>query len=195
MHIHAALAAELAQLTAALDDPTIDLADCLDQLAAAATAAVASFRGLSITATTGQGQPVTFTHLPMPGTILASLRAPLPPSPGALTLYGGAPGAFVDLAADITWLSGTNLADITLDQHLRPPALAPSGGLRDIVSINQAIGILLNRGYLPEQARSQLDAWADAHGTNRQQAAEHLLAHLDDPGPDHGPGATASRSS
>jgi len=43
----------------------------------------------------------------------------------ALVLYAAVPGALVDLATDLAWLTSLPLADFVLDHHLRGPE--PSG--------------------------------------------------------------------
>ena len=39
----------------------------------------------------------------------------------AIILYAGSPGTFVDLAADLAWLTARPLTDFVLDQHLTVP--------------------------------------------------------------------------
>lgn len=198
MHISAALTPELRSLNQTLDDPTVDMQRTLNLLADAATLAVTSFLGLSITAGIGGQQPFTLTttNTSIDSKVGASIRMPLSTLArsthhadgsaallGALIFYAGVPGAFVDLAADITWLSGFASAGMVLDQDLIPPDADIRSGLEDIVVINQAVGVLLARGYLPRQARHQLDTWAVQRGINRLSAARRLLASLSDQDP------------
>ena len=80
VEIPAALAADLAILTAALDEPGTDVADSLRQLAADATVAVPTFLGLSVTVH-GSDPPFTFiTWVEGVGTadVRTSLRLTLP---------------------------------------------------------------------------------------------------------------------
>ena len=63
-----------------------------------------------------------------------------------------------------------------LDQHLSVPARSDAGTyLRTASVINQAIGVLIGRGYTPEQAHSKLDTQADGAGTDRHTTAQFIL--------------------
>jgi hypothetical protein len=184
MKIGAALAADLGILTAALDEPGADVLHSLHQLGVDAQAAVPSYLGLSMTFD-GSDPPFTFTTLD-DGTadnVRTSLRLTLPgvgdgwASPSvALILYAGTPGTFVDLAADLAWLTGRPPSDFALDQHLSVPAGSDAGtSLRAASVINQAIGVLIGRGYTPRQAHSKLDTQADGAGTDRYTTAQFIL--------------------
>jgi hypothetical protein len=97
----------------------------------------------------------------------------------ALILYAGSPGAFVDLAADLAWLTARSLSDFILDQHLTPAAGSlQEGQLRAASAINQALGVLIGRGYTPQQAHGELDTQAAHAGTDRHTAACHILAKI-----------------
>ena len=94
----------------------------------------------------------------------------------ALIFYARTPGTFVDLAADLAWLTGRPPSDFALDQHLSVPAGSDAGtSLRAASVINQAIGVLIGRGYTPRQAHSKLDTQADRAGTDRYTAAQFIL--------------------
>jgi hypothetical protein len=184
MKIGAALAADLGILTAVLDEPGADVLHSLHQLGVDAQAAVPTYLGLSITVDSSD-PPFTFTILE-DGTaddIRTSLRLTLPgvgdgrASPSvALTLYAGTPGTFVDLTADLAWLTGRPPSDFALDQHLSVPAGSDAGThLRAASVINQAIGVLIGRGYNPGQAHRELDTQADSAGTDRHTAAQFIL--------------------
>ena len=184
MKISAALAADLGILTAALDEPGADVLHSLHQLGVDAQAAVPSYLGLSMTFD-GSDPPFTFTTLE-DGTadnVRTSLRLTLPgvgdgwASPSVdLILYAGTPGTFVDLAADLAWLTGRPPSDFALDQHLSVPAGSDAGtSLRAASVINQAIGVLICRGYTPRQAYSKLDTQADGAGTDRYTTAQFIL--------------------
>ena len=188
MTITAALAAELEILTAALDEPGADIAHSLRQLALTAASAIASYLGLSVL--------VARTDPPFVCTILAdgvaaddirtSLRMVLSDAGDgrdrlavAVNLYARSPGAFVDLAADLAWLTARPLADFVLDQHLAVPTPSNSGTKLHVASIiNQAIGVLIGRGHTPEQADSHLDSQAARADTDRHVAAQLVLATL-----------------
>jgi hypothetical protein len=115
---------------------------------------VPSYGGLSITFSAG-GRRVTLTALEEnvePADIRSSLRMSLPPGvpdatdPAAATsliLLAATPGAFVDLAADLRWLttvgSSRGPGGLALDENLPVPQdpAAPSG-LTMLSTINQA---------------------------------------------------------
>lgn len=183
MTINAALAAELEILTAALDEPGAGIADSLRQLALTAANAITSYLGLSILVV-GSDPPLAFTVL-ADGVSAVDIRTSLHvvlPGEGegpmvAVNLYAGSPGAFVDLAADLAWLTTRPLSDFVLDQHLTVPGQSHTG-LRATSIVNQAIGVLIGRGHTPEQAIWQLDTHAVRAGTNRHGAAQLVLATL-----------------
>jgi hypothetical protein len=184
MKISAALAADLGILTAALDEPGAGVLHSLHRLGVDAQAAVPTFLGLSVTVD-GSDPPFTFTIFEegAAGGVRTSLRLTLPgvgdgwASPSvALILYARTPGTFVDLAADLAWLTGRPPSDFAHDQHLSVPAGSDAGtSLRAASVINQAIGVLIGRGYTPRQAHSKLDTQADGAGTDRYTTAQSIL--------------------
>jgi hypothetical protein len=102
-------------------------------------------------------------------------------------LYAGSPGTFVDLAADLAWLTARPLSDFVLDQHVPGPAGIGTGTkLFEASVINQAIGALIAQGYTPQQADGQLDAQAADAGINRHAARLRILARLTPPTPTMG---------
>ncbi|MBJ7336117.1 hypothetical protein [Mycolicibacterium sp.] len=184
----AALAAELEILTAALDDPRADVENSLRWLTLNAAAAITTYLGLSVLVARSD-PPLAFTVLAdgVTGTdVQTSLRVVIPgvdQRAGRLTvtvtLYAGSPGAFVDLAADLAWLTNSPLNDFVLDQHLAVPAPEESQtALLEASLVNQAIGVLVGRGYTPERALGHLDAEAARTRTDRHAAAERILAGL-----------------
>jgi hypothetical protein len=184
MKIGAALAADLGILTAALDEPGADVLHSLHQLGVDAQATVPTYLGLSVTVD-GSDPPFTFTTVEdgAADDVRTSLRLTLPgvndgraSSSVALTLYAGTPGTFVDLTADLSWLTGRPPSDFALDQHLNVPAGSNGGTyLRATSVINQAIGVLIGRGYTPVQAHQKLDAQADSAGIDRHTTAQFIL--------------------
>jgi hypothetical protein len=187
MKISAALAADLGILTAVLDEPAADVLHSLHRLGVDAPAAVPTFLGLSVTAA-GSDPPFTFTIFEEDAAdgVGASLSLTLPgvdegwASPSvALILYARTPGTFVDLAADLAWLTGRPSSDFALDQHLSVPAGSDGGtSLRAASVINQAIGVLIGRGYTPRHAHAKLDNQADRAHTDRDTAAQVILGTL-----------------
>ncbi|BBY38918.1 hypothetical protein MMAN_30520 [Mycobacterium mantenii] len=188
MNLTAALAADLGILTAALDKPGVDVAHSLRQLAADATAAVPTFLGLSV-AVAGSDPPFTLTAFVEgagTGDVRTSLRLALSGVGDVgllpavvLVLYAGSPGTFVDLAADLAWLTARPLSDFVLDQHLLAPAeqCSATNPFEDSV-INQAIGALIGQGYTPEQAERHLTAEGAAAGLSRHAVGLRILAGL-----------------
>ena len=186
MNITTGLASDLRRLTAALDEPGADIAQSLHKLAADTQAAVRSYLGLNVRVS--RSDPLfTFTYLNdgvVAGDIATSLRLTLPsigdswvPPAVALIFYAGSPGAFVDLAADLAWLTARPLSDFVLDQHLAIPAGSDSVAQLSAASvINQAIGVLIGIGYTAQQADWRLDTQAAHAGTDRYAAAELILA-------------------
>lgn len=184
MKIGAALAADLGILTVALDEPGADVLHSLHQLGVDAQAAVPTYLGLSVTVDDGD-PPFTFTTVEdgAADDVRTSLRLTLPgvsdgrASPSvALTLYAGTPGTFVDLTADLAWLTGRPPSDFALDQHLNVPAGSNARTyLRATSLINQAIGVLIGRGHTPGQAHQELDTQADSSGIDRHTTAQFIL--------------------
>ena len=115
-------------LTAALDDPAIDLAASVQQVATAVVSAVPAYIGLSlhIDLPGEQVVVVAMDGIIVDADIATSLRIPLfrEPIAGdvALVLYGSTPGAFVDLHADLSWVAGCAGSGLLLDHDLAVPA-------------------------------------------------------------------------
>ncbi len=181
MEISRSLTTDLDLLTDALNDPDVDLAESLRLLAADTRAAVPSFLGLSLLISGGSAPSTLTTFEPGAGPeIAASLLLPLLGAADAdgrtvsIVLYATTAGAFVDLAADLSWLTG--IGTFRLDEHLRPP---PSAGgptsVRAESFVNQAIGMLMAGGLTPEAAERRLDDLAEAAGTDRGVAASSVL--------------------
>ncbi len=199
MVITPGLAAELALLTQALDLPGTDVAETVMGLAADARAAVGSYLGLSIAITAHRSHfDLTVLDKPTgPGDIDTSLLVPLSSDPGladtapasvALILYAGTAGAFVDLAADLSWITGRALAEFRLDEHRTlPPDHTDPSPLAATSVINQALGVLIGRGCRPEEAERQLYARAVSAGIDLVGAATLILAALSPPPPEPAP--------
>jgi hypothetical protein len=101
-----------------------------------------------------------------------------------IVLYAANPGAFVDLAADIDYLhrqghpgdgDGPRRA-VALDIDL-PPITLVSGflGLTEYETVNRAIGMLIERGQEPAEARATLHRDAQASGLAVHRYADQLL--------------------
>lgn len=189
MLITAALCADLALLTQALDRPVTEIVETLRQLSVDARSAVPSCVGLSMIS----AGPEAFTLTVLedrsgPEDVRSSLLVRLPrhgsdeAAPGGeLVLYAARAGAFVDLAADLSRLTGRTLSDDVLDQHLPPAALvADAPTVQATSAINQAIGVLVGRGRLPSDADGELTERAADRGTDRYAVALGVLATLGD---------------
>jgi hypothetical protein len=186
--MNAAMVAALGILTEALDEPDTDIAHSLQQLALAAAAAIPTYQGLSVVVPQSD-PPFTLTNLAdgvKAGDILTSLQVLLPimgagddTGAVAVILYASVPGTFVDLAADLAWLTGRPMSEVTLDGHLSLPAAADVGDqLHAASAINQAVGVLIGRGFTPHQAHCHLDIQAATNRTDRHAAAQSILGAL-----------------
>ncbi len=193
MEISAALAAELALLADALGTPRADIADTLGRLASDAGSAVGSYVGLSVAmATHGNQVVVTVLEAGLGATdVRTSVLLPLAPAADveggariALVLFAAVPGAFVDLSADLAWLTGQQPEEFRLDEHLGLAGSATGSSTLGAISVvNQALGVLIGDGLTPEEADLYLDARAVELGVDRVAAATLVLAALDGPGP------------
>lgn len=182
MDISAALAAHLAVLTQALDIPDIDLEHGLQALTVDVKLAVASYTGMTMTIAL-DGHDVTFTVRDGPPSQVAatSLLIPLAALPttdtaSTLLLYAATPGAFVDLAADLSYALRVDPPNLVLDGHLPAPA-ASSGmtGLDTHFAIDQAIGVLIDRGHTPETARDEVHRLAGLDHGDLRAAADQII--------------------
>lgn len=192
MTISLGLAAELDLLTRALDLPGTDVAETLIRLAADAKTAVDSYLGLSvmITANRSQFDLTVLDEGTQPEHVRTSLLVPLSGIPDvttasasvALILYAATPGAFIDLAADLSWITGRTLADFRLDeQRTLISSYTNSSHLGATSDINQVLGVLIGRGSTPEQAERDLHERAAAAGIDLLGAATLILAALTPP--------------
>jgi hypothetical protein len=186
--ITAALAADLGLLSAALDEPGADIAASLRRLATDTAAAIPSYLGLSVILSRSD-RPFTFTYLTdgvAEGDVRTSVRLTVrgvrdgrAPPREAIIFYAGSPGTFVDLAADLAWLTGRPGGDFALDEDLViPPGSLTGTNVAAETIINQAIGVLIGRGHTPEQAHTELDTQAVVAGADRHSVARLILATL-----------------
>ena len=179
--ISAALAADLAALTEALDTPGIDLETELRAFAADVKIAVASFTAMTVTIAV-DGLEVSFVvHDGARTTPATSLLIPLAArtptvAVSTLLLFAATPGAFVDLAADLSHALGIDLPCLVIDCHLEPPGdAAPMTGWSEHATVNQAIGVLIDRGHTPESARRELHRLAAMDHGDTHAAAEAVI--------------------
>ena len=204
MQVPALPVAQRAALTELLGDPEVDIAATLTMLADEGRLAAPSFLGISVlVAGAGSGLQVdvmagdlgdVMAGVGSVGRIQSSFFIPTSKAIAgvshgdgpttrpsiALVLYAAVPGALVDLAADLAWLTSLPLADFVLDHHLRGPEPSrTSTGMASLV--NQAIGVLLGRGQTPDEAYQTLADHASAGGVTRASAAETILAEVTGP--------------
>lgn len=179
-----ALKRQLASLSAALDDPHIDLPTLLATLVIELAAAIPSFLGLTVTFPSVAG-PVSLTTIG--GTSLAAQTSLLMPlslaadrdDGSTMTFLAGNAGAFVDLAADIRWAHQLD-GEVVLDRHLTadsgggPPTLA----LHELFEINQAMGVLIGRRHTRDGAFVELRRLAAVGDHSVHQAALTVLDDL-----------------
>lgn len=217
MDLPTALLRDLLDLSASVDGRG-DLGARLTALVAALRAAVPSYRGLYLTVH-DNGQPVSLTSFQptVDGDITTSMRLPftaLAPafdSKSRVIFYAAAPGAFVDLAADLGYalqaptiqsvaspdltedsetvvrhvdgrrsdgqqIDGEGVGVIALDADLPPHTLVSQWtGLHEVSTINQAVGMLIDRGHDPDDAHAALRRHAAAAGVDTHTYAARLL--------------------
>jgi hypothetical protein len=184
--------------SSALDDA---LDASLAAFAAAIETAVPSYLGMQLTIRQ-DGYPVTLTRITPHRTATTSLRVPLtvlgrrfePDS--RVTFYATTAGAFVDLAADLSYAlhlptstdRSTDAIDssggddrrhvevhgdrrITLDADMPSPLVSGVSGLSELSTINRAIGVLIGHGHHPDHAGDTL-----RHGASREGLEPHSYA-------------------
>lgn len=183
MEIPAVLCSDLAILSAALNDNT-DIESSLDALLLDLQIAVKSFLGLIVTLVI-DGYPAIFNALPDAADrppIGATIRLPLPVVSGAepgsnIVVFAATPGAFIDLAADLSYALHVNPDTLVLDADLHPTT-APIG-MAAVTDINQAIGILIERGRVSTgAARTELNRLAEHTNSTIHAAAQLLIASI-----------------
>ncbi|MEP7019662.1 MAG: hypothetical protein ABI808_03355 [Pseudonocardiales bacterium] len=190
MDLSAALAADLALLSAAVHKTNGRLEPVLQSLARQLRVAVDSYVGLTITIA-ADGHRISFTASEPNAIAATSLSIPLATVAGSetgssLVVYATVPGAFVDLAADLAWVLELDPSTFVLDEHLAVPA--PSNGvlgLREHATINRAIGALIERGHTPQSARAELQRQAEAESRDIPATAQRILNALSRPPSPH----------
>ena len=121
--------------------------------------------------------------------VLASLGVPLTTATGGavLLLQAAHAGAFVLLADDLVGQRDPQAPPLLVDQHLVLRADPDGGGLSaelaDLRVLEQAVGALIDQGWLPAQARHELDDRARTAQLSAPRIARQLLAAL--PGQGH----------
>ena len=182
MRITAAVAEQLLLLHEDADR-TSNSAAALHRLAQAVMLAVPSCLSVTITLVRlgGDISVSTVTGAATPAPALASLAVPLSAVPAGdlLVLRAGAAGAFLLLADDLSGLLGPGRPPVELDKHLdRPPAPSSeefAASLADLSVVDQALGVLVDRGLPPDAARRELWRRAGVAGTTVVAVSRNLL--------------------
>jgi hypothetical protein len=177
-------------LSEGLTDPVVDLRAVLSVLTDDLNDLIPAYIGLTVTLHVDEN-PVILSTLEAVNTneIRASLLLPLcalwsSEIDGSVTFYSGTAGAFVDLADDAEWILGLDCPPL-LDVHLPFGSVDPPGirGLTPISEINQAIGVLIEDGHTPSDARTELRRRAARTGQTVAATAHQLLDTLPRPDP------------
>jgi hypothetical protein len=206
----AALLAHLQDLTASIGQDDQDLDDTLAVLTAALHSTATTYCGFQLTIVENRW-PVTLTafadghdadgHDVPVGTSLRlplALVSPTADTESRVVFFAVTPGAFTDLAADLSYALGGVPVDsalpavdgvdqrgtrvdgqrraIELDVDL-PPRSRVSGltGLAELTVLNRAIGILVAQGHDVEQAHHVLRRKATAAGVEQHIYAARIL--------------------
>ncbi len=186
MDLSTALAADLASLSNALQDPDGGLEVRLASFADDLRASFGSYLGLTITLAL-DGHQISFSLTDRVAVAMTSLCIPLPEVAGSepgssLVLYAATPGTFVDLAADLAWTLGLDPAALVLDEHLAVPKSSDVvTGLQEHAIINQAIGVLIEDGHTPESGRAELRLRAELDDVALMVSAQRVLDGLTAP--------------
>ena len=157
------------------------LRETLAALIATAKEATAAYLGMTI-AVVIDGQPILLTvvessaHTALQAASLSLSLSWLPAlNPGSrITFYAATSGAFVDLAADLSFALG-GLA-MQIDEDIATAPIAGLTGLEALYSINQAVGILLGHGHSVETAQAELRRRANMIVGGINQAAMDITA-------------------
>ena len=165
-----------------LTEESVELEKLLTALTEAVKSAAPSYRGLALTLIIDK-QPVSLTSAEVGSTsdIATSLRLSLAwiPSLSAgsrITFYASRPGTFVDLAADLAFVLGSE--SLRLDEDIPSALVSDLTGVGKLSAINKAVGVLINHGHTTDSAQRELRHTADAIRSSIQKAAEAVT---DDP--------------
>jgi hypothetical protein len=179
--VTAAIARQLQLLCADFED-TERLAIGLTTLGASVVAAVPSCVSVSVTlGVVGSVVPVTIgIRSAVAGPVLASLAVPRSLlDPADIVLFQASQsGAFLLLAADLAAALDPS-QPLRIDEHLDTEIDATAGGLAvsmdNLSAVHRAVGVLIDRGLLPEDAYAELTRQARQDGTDLPSASRLLL--------------------
>jgi len=161
---------------------SVELEKSLTALTEAVNGAAPSYRGLALTLIIDK-QPVSVTSAEPGNTsdIATSLCLSLAwiPSLSAdsrITFYASTPGTFVDLAADLAFVLGSE--SLRLDEDIPSVLVSDLTGVGRLSAINRAVGVLISHGHTTDSAQRELRHTADVTRISIQKAAEAVT---DDP--------------
>jgi hypothetical protein len=183
VEIPTALAADLQALTEALDPPRIDLAIQLGQLISDIRMTNPAYLGLTLTVIS-RGVPFTIAAFDEDATsavVRSSASLPLATLcdievGSAIVFYATAPGAFVEFVHEVSSALGLAEGVIEVDRHLgRTTLLDGLSAATRARRINQALGVLIERGFTPEAARAELRRLGKQPGGSPAAAASQIL--------------------
>jgi hypothetical protein len=181
--ITTALADNIRELIAGVDQKPPQVEESLASLRRDLKLAVRSSVGLKLTVLMDPDQQITLTsidHFTVASDIVTSLRLPMGwaalQAGSTIIFYSGVPGAFVDLAADLSYSLHLPPGTIVLDEDTAAP-VGESGltGTTEASTINQAIGVLIDRGYTPATAGAHLKLQAGVLRRDVHHAAMRIL--------------------
>lgn len=160
----------------------VELEKLLTALTEAVKSVAPSYRGLDLTLIIDK-QSVSLTSAEVGNTtdIATSLRLWLAwiPSLGTgsrITFYASTPGTFVDLAADLAFVLGSE--SLRLDEDIPSVLVSDLTGVGTLSAINRAVGVLISHGHTTDSAQRELRHTADVTRISIQNAAEAVT---DDP--------------
>lgn len=184
MNISGLVSTDLTEFLTDLDPAGPEVLQSLSLLRRDLTLAVPSFQALRL-AFQLEGVPIALTVADGARPPVTTLRLPLwwlstDQDASSITFFAAAPGAFVDLAADLTHTLGLDANAVTLD-GLAPEVLAmtlSSGltGLAGFTAVNRAIGMLMAAGFDIADARAELAARAVRTGVTLVEVAVRQVA-------------------
>lgn len=161
--------------------PSPEIATALAQLGLDLAREVPSCVSVSILLPHLAGNVVVTSVLAGTAVVLASLAVPLLAAGGGATLVLQAAhaGAFVLLAEELAGRLGTPGAGLMMDAHLSLPRDATgetlAASLAALRVVEQAVGALIEKGWLPEDARRELARLATSAGLTTAAAAGRVL--------------------
>jgi hypothetical protein len=193
LEIPRSLLANLRELsTTDIDGDGHAVGELLAALIRALEASVLSYCGLQLTISQN-GFPVVLTAFDgHDGAVGTSLRVPLAlldsgfTTESRIVFYAGTPGAFVDLAADLTFaLGAASIPEPVRDSA--PPGIRLDAdplprtrgfnlsGLTELTTIDRAVGVMIGQGHHPDDAYQTLRGDAARAGLDPYAWAAQLL--------------------